>query len=296
VDSDRRPAKATPGTRFIVAAALALTLSLLAAGCGDSPSSDMACNGHRELCDRPFNQVAFAGSHNAMSNQDDGWLLPNQIHDMPTQLEEGVRVFLIDTHDFQGSSWLCHEFCELGKIPLVDALTEFRVFMDEHPNEVLAFVIENYITNQETEDAFVASGLVKYVYVHPPGTPWPTLREMIRNGTRLLVMAETGHPPPAWYQYAYDLQWDTPYSFASEADFSCKLNRGKVENDLFQINHWLSTPFSMPENGEKVNQFDVLWARVDGCRKETGRFPNFIAVDYVDIGDLFEVVDRLNGF
>lgn len=291
-----QPPRAT--ARLRTAGAAALLAALVLAGCGDAPGTDnVACNGHRELCDRPFDQVAFAGSHNAMSNQDDGWILPNQIHDMRTQLEEGVRVFLIDTHDFEGSTWLCHEFCQLGKIPLVDALTIFRDFMDAHPNEVLAFVIENGISNDETEAAFVASGLVKYVYVQPPGSHvWPTLREMIQAGTRLLVMAETGHPPPDWYQYAYDLSWDTPYAFVTEADFSCALNRGNTDNDLFQINHWLSNPLSVPANGELVNQFDVLWARVDGCRKETGRLPNFVAVDYVDIGDLFRVVDRLNGF
>jgi hypothetical protein len=293
----RRPLAHRSAAGRLGAAGAALLLAALAlGGCGDAPSANVACNGHRELCDRPFDQIAFAGSHNAMSNQDDGWVLPNQIHDMRTQLEEGVRVFLIDTHDFEGGTWLCHEFCQLGKISLVDALTIFRVFMDEHPDEVLAFVIENGISSAETEAAFVASDLVKYVYVHPPGHAWPTLREMIKAGTRLLVMAETGHPPPAWYQYAYDLSWDTPYSFVTEADFSCALNRGSRDNDLFQINHWLSNPLSVPANGELVNQFDVLWARVDGCRKETGRLPNFIAVDYVDIGDLFRVVDRLNGF
>jgi len=119
---------------------------------------------------------------------------------------------------------------------------------------------------------------------------------MIRRGTRLLVMAETGHPPPAWYQYAYDLSWDTPYSFASPADFSCALNRGVESNPLFQINHWLSTPLSLPQNAEEVNPFAVLWPRVEQCRREAGRIPNFIAVDFYSIGDLFRVVDRLNGF
>src|SRR5262249_20890476 len=138
--------------------------------------------------------------------------------------------------------------------------------------------------NEATEAAFVESGLVRYVYTHPTGASWPTLREMIENDTRLLVMAESSGPPPAWYQYAYDLSWDTPYSFFSEADFSCAVNRGRPENDLFQINHWLSTPFSMPENGERVNRFDVLWPRVEQCQRESGRFPNFIAVDYVHIG------------
>jgi hypothetical protein len=282
--------------RRIAATATAVALAL-ASGCSDGGSSpELLCNGHAELCDRPFDEVAFAGAHNAMSNDEEGWQLPNQVFGITRQLEDGVRVLLLDTHEYQGGTWLCHDFCELGKEPLVDALTKIRVFMDEHPDEVLAFVIQNGISNAATEQAFVDSDLVRYVYTHREGGGWPTLREMIESGTRLVVMAESSGPPPAWYHQAYELSWDTPYAFVTEADFSCVVNRGRPENDLFQINHWLSNPFSKPENGEQVNRFEVLWSRVDRCRRETGRFPNFIVVDYVHIGDLFAVVDRLNGF
>ena len=93
--------------------AVLLAAIAFAAACGNESSGPpRLCNGHAELCDRPFDQVAFAGAHNAMSNSDDGWLLPNQEHDLENQLDQGVRVFLIDTHDWQGSTWLCHEYCE----------------------------------------------------------------------------------------------------------------------------------------------------------------------------------------
>ena len=59
----------------------------------------MACNGHPELCDRPFNEVAFATSHNSMSGADIAdWMFPNQNKGIPAQLEDGVRGFLIDVH------------------------------------------------------------------------------------------------------------------------------------------------------------------------------------------------------
>ena len=52
-----------------------------------------------ELCDRPFNDVAFPASHNSMSAADQpGWFLAEQ---QPTgmveSLDDGIRVFLIDT-------------------------------------------------------------------------------------------------------------------------------------------------------------------------------------------------------
>lgn len=36
------------------------------------------CNGHEELCERRFDEVAFPMTHNAMSNAEAGWSIPNQ--------------------------------------------------------------------------------------------------------------------------------------------------------------------------------------------------------------------------
>jgi len=119
--------------------------------------------------------------------------------------------------------------------------------------------------------------------------------QMIDDGTRLLVMTEGSGPPPAWYQPEFELSWDTPYFFTSPSEFSCEPFRGSPKNPLFEVNHWLSTPFSSPENAAQVNVYDVLWPRVEKCREESGRIPNFVAVDFVSIGDLMRVVDRLNG-
>jgi hypothetical protein len=57
-----------------------------------------ACNGHVELCDRRFDEVAFPASHNSMSAADrDGWFLAEQPTGIVESLDDGIRVFLIDT-------------------------------------------------------------------------------------------------------------------------------------------------------------------------------------------------------
>jgi hypothetical protein len=57
-----------------------------------------ACNGHVELCDRPFDEVAFPATHNAMSAADQpGWYLAEQPKSLVASLDDGMRVFLIDT-------------------------------------------------------------------------------------------------------------------------------------------------------------------------------------------------------
>jgi len=63
-----------------------------------STDDPQACNGHVELCDRKFNDVAFPASHNSMSAADEaGWFLAEQPTSMVNSLDDGIRVFLIDT-------------------------------------------------------------------------------------------------------------------------------------------------------------------------------------------------------
>lgn len=56
-----------------------------------------ACNGHRELCSRPYDEVAFPATHNSMTAADENWYLPEQPTGIVGQLDDGIRVFLIDS-------------------------------------------------------------------------------------------------------------------------------------------------------------------------------------------------------
>ncbi len=57
------------------------------------------CNGHPELCDRRFNEVALPATHNSMSAGDIAdWMFPNQQKGIRTQLDDGIRGFLVDVH------------------------------------------------------------------------------------------------------------------------------------------------------------------------------------------------------
>lgn len=264
------------------------------AGNGGQAGGPMRCNGHEALCDRRFDEVVYPATHNSMSNADEGWGIPNQVHGMTRQLEDGIRAMLIDTHYNEGSTYLCHSFCSLGSKPLVDGLAELTTFLKSHPNEVLTLIIQDGITPEDTSAAFTASGLSDHVYVHPTGAEWPTLRTMIETGKRVLVTAEDKGPPPDWYHHVWDLTWDTPYSFKSEAEFSCAENRGKRGNDLFLLNHWIENPLANEELSTTANARDLLLGRAQQCQQESGQLPNFVAVNHYSIGALFDVVRELN--
>jgi len=267
-------------------------IGLLLVAC-HAPDEPRRCNGHAELCDRPLSEVALPATHNSMSNADDGWMVPNQHHGIPQQLEDGVRGFLFDVHEGDdGQPALCHAYCSLGSTPLVEGLGWFKSFLDDNPDEVLEFIVEDDLPAEDISAVFTDVGLDGYAFLL--GDEDPTLGELIDADTRLLVTAESEGPPPDWYQHAWDLYWDTPYSFDTADDFTCDLNRGDPTNPLFLVNHWVGElPYD--DNAAAVNTTEVLGARAEACQQQWGHIPNLVAVDFYDQGDLFSVVDGLNG-
>ncbi len=292
---------------------------------------ELVCNGHSELCDRPVNEIAYAGTHNAMSITEYGWLWPSHDGTITNQLDAGVRALLIDTHYWDDQAWienhldelpseelqvavqgildtielskqdgnyLCHMMCGLGATELEETLAEIKVFLDNHPNEVVLIVIEDLVSPADTESAFADSGLLEYVYTHRDGRRWPTIRELIRTNQRVLVMAEAEGPPPDWYLNAYTYTEETPYHFSALEDFdetSCQPNRGDTDKPFFLFNHWITRASPSRVDASILNEYDYLLSRVRQCEEERGQMPNIIGVNFYLNGDVFEVVDELNG-
>ena len=62
------------------------------------------------------------------------------------------------------------------------------------------------------------------------------------------------------------------------------------------MNHWVTTdPLPRPSDAAKVNAREPLLRRARVCERVRGQLPNLIAVNFFGQGDLFEVVDELNG-
>ena len=273
---------------------------LWCSGCGRSvPEVVSSCNGSEDLCDRRFDQVAFATTHNAMSNADDNWLNPNQQHGIERQLQDGVRALMLDLHYWEGQVMLCHFVCAMGSTlfgmkPLVTALSEIKQFLDENPGEVLIIIFESYVDAEDVEAAFEAAGFAGRLYSHRRGQPWPTLRRLIASDERLVVFTDDENSTVDWYHPVWDFCWETDYDIQGPAQFSCEVNRGSKDNDLFILNNFITDPYASEEWAAEVNAFDFLDSRATQCFEETGQMPNFVTVDFYSIGDVMAVVDRLN--
>ncbi|HMJ35103.1 MAG TPA: hypothetical protein VK501_14425 [Baekduia sp.] len=210
---------------------------------------------------------------------------------------------------FRGSGprsiYLCHTFCELGATKLPSVLDDLHDFLVTHPTEVVVVINQDYVTPADIVDAVDAAGLTRYAFTPPSGGRWPTLRQMIDDDRRLVFLAENEAGGAPWYQPVYArLTQETPFSFEDAAQLtsaadraaSCRDNRGPATAPLFLINNWITTdPLPRPDNAQKVNAYRPLLARARECRRLRHRTPTLLAVDFYRRGDLFRVVDALNG-
>lgn len=286
--------------RSRIAATLVLGAVALASCSAEEagPPPEPKCNGHEALCGRRYDQVSFATTHNAMSNAEAGWIAPNQNYGITRQLEDGVRGMMLDTYEEDDEILLCHQYCLAGSQPLVDGLEEIAIFLETNPGAVVSIIFEDDITHAQTASAFEESGLIDFVYAHDVAELWPTLSEMIEADTRLVAFQENLPQVPEfpWLMHIWEHAWDTPYSFSAPEDFVCDPNRGDPSNALFLVNHFLTAPLGGdPALADMVNHNPLFIDRARQCEDEGNALPNFVAVDFYDIGDLFDVVDSLNG-
>jgi len=100
-----------------------------------------------------------------------------------------------------------------------------------------------------------------------------------------------------WHLYSYDYAWENPYAAETPTELSCAEDRGQRSAPLWIFNHFLTGPLASPELAEMIGHDPFFSDRVRSCRDDAGGdLPNFVTVDFYDIGDVASVVDALNGF
>jgi len=217
---------------------------------------------------------------------------------------ERIRSRLGDKNLGPRQIYLCHGFCELGAVTLSATLAELRAFLVSNPGEVVIIINQDEgVTPTDIEQAFARAGLLDVVYRGPFG-PFPTLRQMIDSGQRLVVMAENDAGDIPWYPLAYrNALQETPFTFRSSAALtdssrlaeSCRPNRGPASAPLFLVNNWVdTTPVPRLSMATVVNAHSALLRRTETCQRIRHRLPNLVAVDFYKQGDVLGVVRALN--
>ena len=101
-DRRRRSLAVAVAAGSVVVVGIAVSLLVFLDSAEDpeaKPLPRSGCNGSVDLCDLRLNEAIFAGTHNSFSAADSpGWLIANQKRTIQRQLDDGIRLFLIDTH------------------------------------------------------------------------------------------------------------------------------------------------------------------------------------------------------
>ncbi|KYH45050.1 hypothetical protein [Branchiibius sp. NY16-3462-2] len=194
--------------------------------------------------------------------------------------------------------YLCHELCELGATDWPKVMGQVKTWMDRHPREVVTFFVQDVVSPADVAKMLGDVGLSDRLYTPPAkGQDWANLGQMISSGKRLVWLQENKVDTAA-YPWMLDGQtWsqDTEYTNPSVSSFSCALKRGEPDNPIFLMNHWLSGFSSLQADAKKVNARSVLLPLAQKCEEERGQIPNYVAVNYYNLGDLKSVVQTLNG-
>ncbi|KAJ7270240.1 PLC-like phosphodiesterase [Mycena rebaudengoi] len=277
------------------------------------------CNGHAELCNRSYGNVTFVGSHDsAFFDNNPLALARDQEVSIPKQLEAGVRLLQSQSHMKDGVLHFCHTSCFLfDGGPVVDYLKKVKTFMDANPNEVLTLLFTNpegVSAKDVWKPIFDQAGISPMAFV-PPALPvkrndWPTLGTMIDSGKRIVVFLDA-HADPASVPFIlpeFDMIWETPFS-RTDPTFPCAISRitGGLssEDHMYMINHSLNENILPIGEGVLIvdrieapttNGIESILAEANGCAPLGGnRAPNFVLLDFVNVGDPFTAVRMLNG-
>ncbi|KAL2872151.1 PLC-like phosphodiesterase [Aspergillus lucknowensis] len=281
------------------------------------------CNGYTEFCNRKYSNITMVAAHNSPFVMK-GNVAANQALDVLYQLDDGVRMLQFQTHLVDGTVYLCHTSCDLLNAgTLEDYLTTVTNWMRDHPYDVVTLLIGNYdyAAPGNFTGPIERSGLVDFVFT-PPMVPmgledWPTLGSIILSGKRALVFMDyqanqTAYP---WLMDEFSQIWETPFS-PTNRDFPCNVQRppGLADIDarerLYIANHNLNVEFNIAninllipntallnETNSDVGRGSLGWM-ADNCTTRWDRPPNFLLVDYYNVGNfngsVFEVAAKMN--
>lgn len=274
--------------------------SVIETGTGSPPT---VCNGHAELCTRAYNAVAFPGDHDSDATVADQFVAADQTGNVASQLAGGIRVLHFEMQQYQGDTYLCHAVCGIGHTLLLDDLKAVQTFVAANPTEVVTLLMESQNTTSDQIAAAVNSaGLMPYVHTQAAGAAWPTLGDMIQHGDHLVIFnadqTTTGGTSFPWLHDRFAKTWETPWDNKVPADFAkCDADRGTKGNDLYVVDTYREdTPIATTSAAESVNVNSFLIDRLLTCKTTESTLPNFVMVNFYEIGDVLKDVDILNGF
>lgn len=204
-------------------------------------------------------------------------------------------------------------------------LASIATWLDANPNEVVTLLLVNSVNADASTLAsqFSSSGITKFAYTPTTlansAAGWPTLQTLITANTRLITFVASlpsGNAAAPYLLDEFTSVWENPYDNTSPSNFTCipdrpatvkgSLTTAKQSGKLFLMNHFLyvsqlfgiETPnvdASATTNSPSTTLAGSLGSAASTCETQYGSAPNFILVDWFNVGPAMSTVDTLNG-
>jgi len=294
-------------------------------------TAQTACNNSPSLCNKAYNNITHLGAHDSPFLRDQSTSFStsgNQYYNSTVQLDAGVRLLSAQVHKVNNTSgasaWhLCHSSCDLLDMgTLEDWLSSIKTWMDKNPNDVVTILLVNS-DNAAASDLgaqFQSAGIEKYAYKPSSATTipktWPTLQSLISSGTRLMTFVASLSQTSSDYPYLMDeftFIFENDFENEDPTDYSCTPKRptnlktadeAASSGRMFLMNHFLySTEFFglQTPNATYVNTTNArtglgsLGEQITKCTTVYSKPPNFVLVDFFNVGPAIAAVDAANG-
>jgi hypothetical protein len=227
--------------------------------------------------------------------------------------------------------YLCHGFCDSKSKTLTSALTDVVKFLKSNPQEIVTIFIESppgwlpsAASNTLFLESFKESGAYDLIFwpdansatpenvklwgVNPTFNEfiWPEISAMISQDKRLFLLVDRDrgvdnvqHIVPFVWRYVkesvfsdqnYPWPWDNTCGERDQSK-SNGINRSK-DRSMFLWNHF--PYFSAVAAYSYVNSYYRLVTRAKTCANSISLVPNFLEIDFVDLGDGKALTDNIN--
>jgi hypothetical protein len=291
-------------------------------------SAQTACNNSPSLCNKAYNNITYLGAHDSPFLRDASTSFSssgNQYYNSTVQLDAGVRLLSAQVHKKDGATgedmWhLCHTSCDLLDMgTLADWLRNISSWMAKNTNDVVTVLIvdSDNATPAQLGAQFAASGIDKLAYSPPSASvvpkTWPTLQNLISNGTRLMtfVASITADAAVPYLMDEFSFVFENDFDNDSPTDYKCTPSRpGSLtttqqaadSGKMFLMNHFLYTSgsFIQSPNDTYVNVTNAqtgvgsLGLAIKTCTGVYNKPPNFVLTDFFNVGPAIASVDAAN--
>ncbi|MGV8092055.1 MAG: LamG-like jellyroll fold domain-containing protein [Mangrovibacterium sp.] len=182
--------------------------------------------------------------------------------------------------------------------PFIDQLVTIRKYLENKPEKILTLFLDFNVNANELSNLIDESGIHPYLFEYSEREEWPSLKEMVDSGKRLIIFCMQEHRnSPDWLHYVWDYAVEPYYSIMEAPVFLGEFLKGDPRNNLLIYNDYNLANKSGPNNASFFNttQNPYLIEHIKGVWKNTGKTPNFIFLDRYE-NWILQVLYQLRSF